>query len=253
MSVKCSKRVQLPPRAPVQPINSSVARCSAIDLKMKTILPWLIAVLALGAAGLLYQNSNSKSVELAKLQSDVLELQTLRTENAELKSQQVPAEELARLRKDNQDLLRLRNEIRQARDEKNQLAKQTQSALSEVQRAQAQAQAAQVQVQSLSTNLQAAQALSAAQQAIAARYGLTGTPEQQAASACVNQLRQLEGAKQQWALENKKTEDAIPTEHDITPYLAGNVLPACPSGGKYIIGVVKVAPTCSIVNHVLPQ
>ena len=112
---------------------------SAIDLKMKTILPWLVAVLALVAAGVLYQSTKSKSVELATLQAEVKELETLRTALAELKSQQVPAEEVARLRKDNQDLLRLRNEIRQARDEKNQLAKQTQSALSEAQRAQAQA------------------------------------------------------------------------------------------------------------------
>ena len=220
---------------------------------MKTLLPWLIAVLALGVAGVLYQSTNSKSVELAKLQSEVQELETLRTENAGLKSQQVPAEELARLRKDNLDLLRLRNEIRQARDDKKQLAQQAQSALSEVQRAQAQAQAAQVQVQSLSTNLQAAQALSAAQQAFATRYGLEVTPKQQAANACINALRQLDAAKQQWALENKKTEDATPTTQDITPYLKANVIPACPSGGKYTFGTVNVVPTCSIASHTLSQ
>ena len=226
---------------------------STIDLQMKTILPWLVAVLAVVAAGVFYQSTKSKSVELATLQAEVKELDTLRTELAELKSQQVPAEELARLRKDNQDLLRLRNEIRQARDEKNQLAKQAQSALSEVQRAQAQAQAAQVQVQSLSTNLQAAQALSAAQQAIAARYGLAGTPEQQAATICINHLRQLDGAKKQWALDNKRPVDSTPTTQDITLYLNGNAIPLCPSGGKYTIGAVNAVPTCSIASHVLPQ
>ena len=217
---------------------------------MKTILPWLVAVLALGAAGVLYQNSSSKSVELAKLQAEVQELQTLRTENATLKSQQVPAEELARLRKDNLDLLRLRNEIRQARDEKNQFAKQTQSALSEVQRAQAQAQAAQVQIQSLSTNLQAAKRLSAVQ-AIDAQ--LPSTPVHAAANACLNCLRLIDGAKQQWALENKKTEDAIPTTQDITPFIKGNIFPICPDGGKYTIGAVNELPTCSIAKHTLTQ
>jgi len=216
---------------------------------MKTLLPWLVAVLALGAAGVLYQSTKSKSVELATLQSKVMELEIVRTENAELESQQVPAEELARLRKDNLDLLRLRNEIRQERDEKNQLAKQTQSALSEVQRAQAQAQAAQVQVQSLSTNLQAAQALAAGQQSLAARYGLAVTP----ANACINHLRQLDGAKQQWALENKKTAEATPTAQELTAYLVGNVIPTCPEGGNYTIGAVKDAPTCSIASHALPQ
>jgi DNA repair exonuclease SbcCD ATPase subunit len=219
---------------------------------MKTFLPWLVAVLAMVAAGVYYQSTKSKSVEVATLQAEVKELETMRTELAELKSQQVPAEELARLRKDNQDLLRLRNEIRQARDEKNQLAKQTQSALSEVQRAQAQAQAAQVQVQSLSTNLQAAQALSATQQAIAARYGLALTAEQAAVNTCINHLRQLDGAKQQWALENKKTAEATPTTQDLMPYLK-DLIPVCPSGGKYTFGAVSAAPTCSIASHILSQ
>jgi hypothetical protein len=220
---------------------------------MKTFFPWLLALLALGAAGVLYQNSNSKSVELVRLQSEVHEVEALRTQIAELKSQQVAPEELARLRKDNLDLLRLRNEIRQARDEKQQFAQQAQAALGEVQRAQAQAQAARLQAQSLSTNLQAAQALSAAQQSLAARYGLAVTPEQQAANACINQLRQLDGAKQQWALENKKSVEAIPTAQDLAPYFKDNVLPSCPSGGKYDIRAVKDVPTCSIANHALAQ
>lgn len=221
---------------------------------MKTILPWFVAVLALVAAGVLYQNSSSKSVELAKLQAEVQELQTLRTENAELKSQQVPAEEMARLRKDNLDLLRLRNEIRQARDEKNQLAKQTQSALNEAQRAQAQAQAAQAKVQSLSTNLEAAQAASIAEQkALKERYGLVMTPEQQAANGCVNHLRQLDSAIQQWALEYNKTAETTPTSQEITPYLKDNLLPVCPSGGKYTLGKVNDLPTCSVASHALPR
>jgi hypothetical protein len=219
---------------------------------MKTLFPWLVAVVALGAAGIIYQSNNSKSVDLAKLQADIQQLETLRIENAELKSQQVPAEELARLRKDNQDLLRLRNEIRQARDDKNKLAQQAQSALSEAQRAQAEAQAAQVQVQSLSTNLQAAQASAAAQQAIAARYGSTGTPEQQAARACINTLRQLEIAKQMWAVDNNKSAGAIPTPQDLAPYLKDNVFPACPSGGSYKLGAMNNVPTCSIASHALP-
>ena len=217
---------------------------------MKTLLPWLVAVLALIAAGVFYQSTNSKSIELAKLQAELKELETLRTELAELKSQQVPVEELARLRKDNLDLLRLRNEIRQARDEKNQFAKQTQSALSEVQRAQAQAQAAQVQIQSLSTNLQAAKRLSAVQ-AIDAQ--LPSTPVHAAANACINSLRLIDGAKQQWALENNKRAEAIPTTQDLTPYLKDNVLPACPSGGKHTIGAVNDLPTCSIASHTLAQ
>src|SRR6516164_10295386 len=46
-------------------------------------------------------------------------------------------------------------------------------------------------------------------------------------NACINNLRQIDGAKQQWALENKKTSaDSPPTSTSLTPYLgrgnAGN-------------------------------
>ncbi|MEI2725630.1 MAG: hypothetical protein V9H26_19580 [Verrucomicrobiota bacterium] len=223
---------------------------------MKALLPWFIVVLAIAAAGVLYQGNHTKSVELAKLQSSVQELEALRSENEELKNQIVPAEELARLRQDKLDLLRLRNEIRQVRDDKKQLAQQAQSALSEAQRAQAQAHAAQVQVQSLSTNLEAVQAATTAEQrlkAFAARYGLTLTPEQAALSTCINHLRQLDGAKQQWALENKKTAEATPTTQDLMPYLKDNLWPVCPGGGNYTIGAVSAVPTCSMPSHSLPQ
>ena len=70
---------------------------------------------------------------------------------------------------------------------------------------------------------------------------------------CISNLRQIDAAKQQWALEFSKTTDAIPTEQDITPYLKGNVMPTCPSGGTYVIGAMGNSPTCSIPGHVLAQ
>src|SRR5262245_3036332 len=39
-----------------------------------------------------------------------------------------------------------------------------------------------------------------------------------AANACVNNLRQYDGAMQQWALEYKKATNDIPTWDDIRPY-----------------------------------
>jgi len=71
-------------------------------------------------------------------------------------------------------------------------------------------------------------------------------------NACINNLRQIDAAKNQFALEKgKKNGDAI-TEADITPYIRGGVLPKCPSGGTYTIGKVGETPTCSIPGHVLP-
>jgi hypothetical protein len=62
----------------------------------------------------------------------------------------------------------------------------------------------------------------------------------------------MDAAKQQWALENDKTADAIPTAQELLPYLS-MVFPVCPSGGTYTINAVGVPPTCSVPGHVLPQ
>jgi len=51
-------------------------------------------------------------------------------------------------------------------------------------------------------------------------------------SACINNLRQLDGAIQEFALENKKaTSDAV-TLQDCTPYLKNSVV--CPAGGSTV-------------------
>jgi hypothetical protein len=72
---------------------------------------------------------------------------------------------------------------------------------------------------------------------------------------CINNLRQLDAAKREWALENGKTNGVVCTENDIKPYIKldskGNI-PRCPAGGIYTIGKVGEAPTCSITDHVLP-
>jgi hypothetical protein len=70
-------------------------------------------------------------------------------------------------------------------------------------------------------------------------------------SACINNLRQLDGAKQQWAFENHKNTNAIPTDNDAASYLKYKLLPTCPDRGIYTIGRVDQDPTCSIPEHKL--
>jgi hypothetical protein len=69
-------------------------------------------------------------------------------------------------------------------------------------------------------------------------------------NACINNLRQLDAAKNQWALENHKSTDAVPTIIDLEPYL--KKWPKCPAGGAYIIGAVSVSPKCTVPGHTLP-
>ena len=71
-------------------------------------------------------------------------------------------------------------------------------------------------------------------------------------NVCINNLRMIDGAKQQWALEHSKKGDDVPTAADLTPYFKNGVFPVCLSGGTYTIGAVTNPPTCSIPGHQLP-
>ena len=66
-------------------------------------------------------------------------------------------------------------------------------------------------------------------------------------NACINNLRQIDSAVQEWALETKQDENAQVQYSNIQPYLKNNV--TYPSGGKsfsdsYTLGTVKDKPKC---------
>jgi general secretion pathway protein G len=91
------------------------------------------------------------------------------------------------------------------------------------------------------------------------------------ANACINNLRQVDGAKQQWALEQNKVGTDTPVASDIAIYLgrgaAGQTLNVaggqvanqinCPASGTYTINNVQTPPTCSLTatapKHALPN
>lgn len=69
---------------------------------------------------------------------------------------------------------------------------------------------------------------------------------------CINNLRMIDIAKQQWALENNKNPNDVPTPYDLAPYIKdGFISLHCPGGGFYVINKLDEVPTCSISNHVL--
>src|SRR5215468_8244239 len=49
-------------------------------------------------------------------------------------------------------------------------------------------------------------------------------------NACINNLRQIDGAEQQWALETRQSAAAVPQYTDISSYLKNSV--TCPAGGS---------------------
>jgi prepilin-type N-terminal cleavage/methylation domain-containing protein len=76
------------------------------------------------------------------------------------------------------------------------------------------------------------------------------------ANACINNLRQLDGAAQQWALEKGKTTGSTITyPGDLTPYIklnSASSLPPCPASGTYNLTKVGDVPTCSLSTTVTP-
>lgn len=75
-------------------------------------------------------------------------------------------------------------------------------------------------------------------------------------NGCMNNLRQIDAAANQFALEqNKKTGEAIHFPDDLTPYIKLNSagkIPPCPDGGVYSITKVGQTPICSLGTTVIP-
>jgi len=76
------------------------------------------------------------------------------------------------------------------------------------------------------------------------------------ANACINNMRQIDAAANQFALEKgKKTGDTITYPDDLTPYIklnSGQSIPACPAGGSYSCSAVGTQSTCSLGSSVTP-
>jgi prepilin-type N-terminal cleavage/methylation domain-containing protein len=80
-------------------------------------------------------------------------------------------------------------------------------------------------------------------------------------TSCINNLRQIDGAKQEWALETRMSGGITPDITDIQPFLGRSLTnhPSCPAdssqqfNNSYAMGTLTNPPTCRIdqTNHVL--
>ena len=78
-------------------------------------------------------------------------------------------------------------------------------------------------------------------------------------AACINNLRQIDGAKQQWALEFKAAASATPQLSNIQPYLGrgtAGTAPTCPADAaatfatSYSINDLQTSPGCLVMPGV---
>jgi Protein of unknown function (DUF3352) len=104
-----------------------------------------------------------------------------------------------------------------------------------------------------SGNILAASAVVPAVVAAMALPALAKAKERARQVTCLNNLRHIQAAKQQWALEASKPSTTVPTWADLESFLGpiGQGRPHCPGGGEYTLGAVSESPTCSIPGHVL--
>lgn len=78
------------------------------------------------------------------------------------------------------------------------------------------------------------------------------------ATACINNMRQIDSAIEQFSMENgKKAGDAINYPQDITAYIklnSNSSIPGCPAGGSYVPTLVGNIPSilCSLSTTVDP-
>jgi prepilin-type N-terminal cleavage/methylation domain-containing protein len=72
--------------------------------------------------------------------------------------------------------------------------------------------------------------------------------------SCIANLKQIEAAKEQWAMDTRAASTATPGTGDLygsTAYVKNT--PTCPSGGSYTIANMATRPTCDgDTTHVLP-
>jgi len=206
-------------------------------------LPWILILILLVAAGFLFSNNKKNETELTRLRQESAELAQTRAALDEAKNAQAQTGDSSLGDKEKQELIRLRNEVGVLRRDKQQLAAQAQKAQENSERLLQTQQARETQQAEQIQQLQQNQRLAQQQ---------SQQPENDPArSKCINNLRQIDGAKQQWALENKQPAEAVPLAHQIAPYLPGQTVPACPSGGVYTLGNLETTPTCSIPGHAL--
>ena len=67
-------------------------------------------------------------------------------------------------------------------------------------------------------------------------------------NACINNLRQIDGGKEQWAMAAKQSDGDTIDTGAVNEYIKGNTTPECPGGGAYDYGNVGSNPDCDGVT-----
>jgi DNA repair exonuclease SbcCD ATPase subunit len=204
----------------------------------------IVLILALAATSFFFYSRNrDMERQLVELRREMEGVSELRTEVETLRTQAARAPELEQLQKEAAEVHKLRNQVRQFQKEKETLARQVQSV--EASKADLQQR---IEVQQ--TQLQAAHA-QPVQQGVVPVVAMSLADQR---NTCIANLKQWDGATEQWALENRKKAGDTPTLEELVGAKAYiRRMPVCPGGGTYTLAPVGQMPTCTIPGHELPR
>ena len=77
------------------------------------------------------------------------------------------------------------------------------------------------------------------------------------ANTCISNLREMDAALQEYAMERRLNSRATYVLDDLKPYMrltSIGAMPVCPGGGQYLSGLsVKESPTCSLRTATPPH
>ena len=205
-------------------------------MNLKRWFAWLCLALMLVAEIFLFRANHGKEVALTGLREAQQENRQLAGELAELKNSNagLQAAEISRLRKQNEILTNKLAGLQTAADRLQQESRQNAQHLTTARTALQLQQEHLAQLQTENQQIADAQA------------------ETLQRNACINNLRQIDAAKLQWALEKNKPAEAVPTARDLLPYFRDGIFPVCLAGGVYSINAVDEVPICSLPGHALP-
>ena len=205
-------------------------------MNLKRWFPWLCLGLMLVSEIFLLRSNSARDAALSDLHEAKTRLAQAQADLDDLKNANPGAQaaEINRLRHQNEILA---NKLAAVQGSVDKLQKESQQNSQHLDTARTALQLQQEHLQQLQ-----AEKLQAAAQATEAAN----------AAACMANLRLIDSAKQQWALDKNKDAAAVPTEQDLLPYFKDGVFPVCPDGGVYSLNSMAETPACAIIGHVLP-
>ena len=203
----------------------------------------LSTAIFVGISGVLYASKAKQGRELEEAQAEIQQLSQLRKDNVVKESQSAADVEKYKRERDEAVAARTRAEAELVKAKAELSLLQTEKASMEVESARLKIEIATLKLQLKSATPAGGATNPRGVQPLTKR-------ELSAKELCIRNLQQIQGAKRQWAVYEKKGQDDTPPATDlfgVVKFIKSE--PYCPEGGEYKLGTVSEKPTCTHKGH----